>query len=134
LRVKTINGEKFMKYEDLEVWKKARELVSDIHSMTLEDLPKFEMYETGSQIRRSMNSVRANIVEGYGRRCYKQDFLHFLVYAESSTDETIDHLESLYETGSLKSKEKYQSLHERLVILGKMLNNLSKKVKQEYRT
>ena len=123
-----------MKYKDLEVWKKARELVKDIHYMTLKDLPKFEIYETGSQIRRSMNSVRANIVEGYGRRCYKQDFLHFLVYAESSTDETIDHLETLYETGSLKSKEKYQNLHERLVILGKMLNSLIKKVKLDHRT
>jgi four helix bundle protein len=123
-----------MKYKDLEVWKKAKELVSEIHRMTLEDLPKFEMYETGSQIRRSMNSVRANIVEGYGRRCYKNDFLHFLIYAESSTDETIDHLESLYETGSLKSKEKYENLHERLVILGKMLNNLIKKVREEHRT
>lgn len=47
-----------MKYKDLEVWKRAKELVSEIHMMTLEDLPKFEMYETGSQIRRSMNSVR----------------------------------------------------------------------------
>ena len=121
-----------MKYKELEVWRKAKERVSDIHKMTLEDLPKFEMYETGSQIRRSMNSVRSNIVEGYGRRCYKQDFLHFLIYAESSTDETIDHLESLYETGSLKSKEKYENLHERLVILGKMLNSLIKKVKQDH--
>ena len=123
-----------MNYKDLEVWKKAKELVSEIKKMTLEDLPKFEMYETGSQIRRSMNSVRANIVEGYGRRCYKQDFIQFLVYAESSTDETIDHLESLFETGSLKSKEKYENLHEKLVILGKMLNNLIKKVREEHRT
>jgi four helix bundle protein len=123
-----------MNYKDLEVWKKARELVLGIHCMTVEDLPKFEMYETGSQIRRSMKSVRANIVEGYGRRCYKQDFLHFLVYAESSTDETIDHLETLYETGSLKSKEKYLDLHEKLVILGKMLNSLIKKVKQDHQT
>jgi len=134
LMVKPINMEKTMKYKDLEVWKKARELVLDIHKMTLQDIPKHEMHKTGSQIRRSMNSVRANIVEGYGRRCYKQDFLHFLAYAESSTDETIDHLETLYETGSLKSKEKYQSIHERLIILGKMLNSLIKKVKSDHRT
>ena len=123
-----------MKYKDLEVWKKAKDLVAEIHKMTLEDLPKYEMYETGSQIRRSMNSVRANIVEGYGRRCYKQDFIHFLVYAESSTDETIDHLETLFETGSLKSREKYNILHERLEILGKMLNSLITKVRQDHRT
>jgi len=41
-------------------------------------LPKFEMYEEGSQIRRSAKSVAANIVEGYGRRRYKQEFIRFL--------------------------------------------------------
>lgn len=122
-----------MKYKDFEVWKRARQLVLDIHKMTIEELPKYEMYETGSQIRRSINSVRSNIVEGYGRRCYKQDFLHFLIYAESSTDETIDHLEILLETGSLKSKEKYDAIHERLVILGKMLNALIKCVQLNHK-
>jgi len=42
--------------------------------MTLNELPKFEMYEEGSQIRRSSKSVRTNIVEGYGRRNYKLDY------------------------------------------------------------
>jgi four helix bundle protein len=50
-------------------------------------LPKFELYETGSQIRRSMKSVKANIVEGYGRRYYKNDFIRFIIYALASTDE-----------------------------------------------
>lgn len=63
--------------------------------MTLEDLPKFEIFEVGSQIRRSIRSVKANIVEGYARRDYKQDFFHFLVIAEGSAEETIDHLETL---------------------------------------
>ena len=69
--------------------------------MTLHKLPRFEGFEEGSQIRRSMKSVKATIVEGYGRRRYKQDFLRFLVYALASCDETTDHLETLYETGSL---------------------------------
>ena len=42
------------------------------------DLPKFEMFEEGSQIRRSSKSVRSNIVEGYGKRHYKNDFIRFL--------------------------------------------------------
>jgi four helix bundle protein len=73
-----IKREKVMNYEDLEIWKLANELVIEIHLMSLADLPKFEMYETGSQIRRSIKSVKANIVEGYGRRHYKNEFLHFL--------------------------------------------------------
>jgi hypothetical protein len=43
-----------MSYKDLEIWQMARSLVKDIHQMTLNDLPTFEMYEGGSQIRRSM--------------------------------------------------------------------------------
>jgi len=110
-----------MSYKKLEIWELARGLVIDIHAMTLMDLPKFEMYETGSQIRRSCISIKANIVEGYGRKRYPMDFVHFLVFAQSSKDETIDHLETLFETGSLKSKEKFDDLHSRLETLGKKL-------------
>ena len=82
-----------MNYKDLEVWKIARELSIEIHKITL-TLPKFEMYEEGSQIRRSSKSIRSNIVEGYGRRRYKNEFIKFIIYAIASTDETIDHLVS----------------------------------------
>ena len=34
-----------MSYKKLEVWQLSRELVIDIHKMTLTKLPKFEMYE-----------------------------------------------------------------------------------------
>lgn len=57
-----------MSYKSLEIWQLARDVVIDIHEMTLSKLPKFEMYEVGSQIRRSVKSVKSNIVEGYGRR------------------------------------------------------------------
>ena len=80
-----------MSYKKLEVWQLARDLVIEIHKMTL-SLPKFEMFEEGSQIRRSSKSVRSNIVEGYGRRNYKNDYLRFITYALASNDETIDHL------------------------------------------
>jgi len=123
-----------MKYKDLEIWKLAREVVIEIHKMTLTDLPKFEMYETGSQIRRSSKSIKSNIVEGYGRRRYKLDFLHFLIFSESSTDETTDHLETLYETGSLKSESKYNQLHEKLEILAKKTNRFINSVQQNHRT
>jgi len=40
-----------MSYKNLDIWKLADELVVEIHDMTLSKLPKFEMYEEGSQIR-----------------------------------------------------------------------------------
>jgi len=90
-----------MSYRTLEIWQLARDVSKDVHKMTLTKLPKFELYEEGSRIRRSCKSVRANIVEGYGRRDYKQDFVRFLTFALSSNDETTDHLECLFETESL---------------------------------
>ena len=60
MRDKQQNG-----YKNLEIWQLARGLVIDIHKMTLNHLPRFELFEEGSQIRRSIKSVKSNIVEGY---------------------------------------------------------------------
>ena len=111
-----------MSYKNLEIWKLADELVVEIHEMTLTRLPKFEMFEEGGQIRRSSKSVKSTIVEGYGRKRYKSEFIKFLVYSLGSNDETIDHLEPLYKTRSLQDEAHYNYLHSKLEILGKKLN------------
>jgi four helix bundle protein len=111
-----------MSYKKLEIWERARDVSNAIHKMTLAQLPKFEMYEEGSQTRRSSKSVRSNIVEGYGRRRYVMEYIRFLSFSIASNDETIDHLDALFETGSLKNKIMYDDLHEHLEILGKKLN------------
>ena len=103
-----------MSYKDLEIWQLARELVIDIHQMTLHKLPKFEMYEEGAQIRKSSKSVKSTIAEGYGRRRYKQEFIRFLIYALASNDETADHLDTLHKTGSLTDNKLYQNLDARV--------------------
>jgi four helix bundle protein len=123
-----------MSYKKLVIWQKARELVLDIHKMTLKKLPQFELYEEGSQIRRSIKSVKSNIVEGYGRRRYKQEFIRFLTYSLASCDETTDHLENLYETESLKDEVLYQNLHARLQTLGKKINLFIQSVEKGHRT
>lgn len=54
--------------------------------------PKYELYELGSQLRRSSHSIVANIVEGYGRSRYKQEYIRFLVFAHASNNETLCHI------------------------------------------
>lgn len=81
-------------YRDLEIYITASELAKRVHFASLK-LPKFELYEQGSQIRRSSKSVKDLIVEGYGRKKYKADFIKFLVYSHSSCDETSRQLEML---------------------------------------
>lgn len=110
-----------MSYRNSEIWQLAKEQSNRIHFMSLK-LPKFELYETGSQIRRSSKSVRSNIVEGYGRRNYTREYIRFLIFSLASNDETRDHLDSLFETESLKNKELYLDLIELNDKLGKKLN------------
>ncbi len=123
-----------MNYEDLEIWKLANELVIQIHQMTTHDIPKFEMFETGSQLRRSIKSVKANIVEGFGRREYKQEFIRFLVIALASNDESIDHLKTLFLTKSLTNNEKYEKNLRGLEELGRKINRFISAVKREHRS
>jgi four helix bundle protein len=78
-------------YKDLEIYKIAYKLALEVHNMSLM-LPKYEVYEQGSQIRKSSKSVKDTIVEGFGRRRYKDDFIKFLTYSQGSCDETILHL------------------------------------------
>lgn len=123
-----------MSYKKLEIWQMARDLSIEIHKMTIHMLPKYEMFEEGTQLRRSMKSVRSNIVEGYGRRRYKQEFIRFLTYAHASCDESIDHLETLFETGSLRDRAAYDNLTERMNILGSKINVFTQRVEAQHQS
>ena len=122
----------YKSYRDLDIYKKAHELAIEIHQMSL-TLPRFEIYEEGGQIRRSSKSVKSNIVEGFGRRRYKQEFIKFLTYALASCDETLDHLVTLYETRSLQDKERYEHFREEYNHLGKMINNFIRSVESGHK-
>lgn len=122
-----------MSYRKLQIWTLAREVVMEVHAMTM-NLPKFEMYEEGSQIRKSSKTTKAAIVEGYGRRRYKQDWIKFLVYALSSNDETMDHLENLWETKSLTDEIIFNCLRKKIETLGKSLNKFLQAVENGHRS
>jgi four helix bundle protein len=91
-------------YLDLEIYKESLALFFQTHPFSLL-LPKYELYELGSQLRRSSDSINSNIVEGYGRRRYKNDFIKFLVYSHSSNLECKNHL--------IKIKFLYPDLNEK---------------------
>ena len=108
-------------FRDLEVYKESKRLTVEVHRTSL-SLPKFEMFEEGGQVRRSSKSVAALIVEGYGGRRYKADFIKYLVYSQAECDETITHLDFLFETMSLGDKEWYSRHRQEYEILSKKIN------------
>lgn len=117
-------------YKDLEIYNEAFSLAKDIHSMT-QELPKTEQYELGSQIRRSAQSVRSNIVEGYGRREYKPEFIRFLIFADASLLETESHLEMIKELYTLsRCDDLLQEYH----TLGKKLSSFINYVETSWKT
>ena len=91
-------------YKDLEIYTLSYQLATKIHKMSL-TLPQYEMYEEGSQIRRSSKSITSSIVEGYGRNKYKAEFIKFLIYAHASCDETILHLNFIKDTHRIETQE-----------------------------
>ena len=114
-------GKSSQSYKDLEIFQMARALAVRVHKMTLEKLPKFEMFEEGSQIRRSAKSVEINIVEGFGRKRYRGDYVKHLTYALSENDETKEHLNTLFETHSLTDEVLYKDLYQSYEILGRKI-------------
>lgn len=56
-----------MKYEDLVIWRKAMDLVTDIYKVTA-TFPADERFGLTSQIRRAAVSIPSNIAEGHGRK------------------------------------------------------------------
>jgi len=120
-------------YRKLKVYQKAHRLALEIHKMSLA-LPKFELYEEGSQIRRSFKSVSSNIVEGFSLRHYKNEYLRCLSLAYASSQETIEHLDYLFETGSLSDEELYSRLHKGYDDLCGVLSNLIQSVREKHET
>ncbi|MCK9409192.1 MAG: four helix bundle protein [Bacteriovoracaceae bacterium] len=120
-------------YKKLQVYILSHELGVKVHEMSL-NLPKFEIYEEGSQIRRSAKSVSSNIVEGYSLRKYKNEYLHYLYRAHGSSEETTEHLRYLFKTKSLTDEKLYEQLANEYKKLNGMLFNYIRFVEKNYDT
>ncbi len=118
-------------YKDLDIYKMAFELSIKVHKLSLE-LPKFELYEQGSQIRRSSKSVKDNIAEGYGRKRYKADFIKFLVYAQASNDECLNQIETIIELYT--EKKDWIKLQSEFNILGMKINKFIQYVENNWKS
>jgi four helix bundle protein len=119
-------------YRDLEVYELAHSLGVTTHRFSL-GLPKYEVYETGSQLRRASKSISANIVEGYGRRRYKQEFVHYLTVALASCDETTEWLRYARDCHQELADES-DALLAQVNEVGRKLNKLVQAVEREHRS
>jgi four helix bundle protein len=118
-------------YRDLDIYKIAFELCIKVHNLSLQ-LPPFELYEQGSQVRRSSKSIKDQITEGYGRRSYKADFIKFLIYAQASNDECTNQINTIIVL--YPEKEGWIELTKEYEILGMKINKFIQYVENSWKS
>lgn len=114
---------KFNSFEEITSWQKARELNSEIYTIT--NINEFSK-DSGlkNQIRRASISVSSNIAEGFERETTKE-FIRFLYIAKASAGEVRS---QLYLAFDLKYiiEEEFKELKLKVEEISKLLSGLIK--------
>ncbi len=112
-----------MKLEDLNIYQIAMNLGDQVWKI-VDGWDKFEKLTVGSQIVKSVDSIAANIAEGFGRFHYK-DAKNFYYYARGSLFETQTWIQKSNNRGLINDRDSIQILND-LKDLGVKLNNYIK--------
>lgn len=101
----------FQTFEDLEVWKKSRDLRMFVKKL-IQKFPSEEKYVLAKQVIRSSRSITNNIAEGYGRFFYQEN-IQFCRIARGSLEETLDHMIIAHDESyiSIQDLSEFRSLH-----------------------
>jgi four helix bundle protein len=90
-------------FKDLRIWQKGMDIAEKCYFLT-RLFPRDELYSMVQQIRRSAESIPANIAEGYGRR-YRGEYVRFLNIAQGSINELKTYLILSRRVGLCEEKE-----------------------------
>lgn len=115
------------KFENLEVWKKAKDLAIQTYKITNQYPPK-EQFAITSQTTRAVVSISCNIAEGTSR-ISKKDFSHFLSMAIGSAFELENLILIAFELGYIEQKKK-EEIMENIIIIEKMINGLKRSLNE----
>lgn len=124
--MRTSIPERITSFEQLRTWQEAKSFTVEVYKLTRE-FPPDEIYAITSQIRRSANSVPANIAEGFSRKS-AADKIHFYIIALGSLTESLSHLYISEELGYINNSKLAELKHKQENI-SKMLNGMIKAAK-----
>ena len=108
-------------FEGLEVYNKARSLVSDVYRLQ-NKFPKEERFGLGDQIRRAAVSITANLAEGSGRQSLKEK-IHFIEISYGSLMEVFCELQTACDLGYIIEAQ-LNALRPQFIDIAKMLSGL----------
>ena len=109
----------YRSFEDLEVYKAAREYRKKIYQL-IKELPAEEKYNLAGQMRRAALSLTNNIAEGHGRYHFQEN-IQFCRISRGSLMELIDDLNACID-GKYSSVDYLEELKKEGYKINKMLN------------
>jgi len=111
----------FRTFEEIEAWKKSRELVRAIYQAT--SLGAFSTdYGLRDQIRRASVSIMSNIAEGFEREGTRE-FVQFLSMAKASAGEVRSQLYVALDQGYIGQMQ-FEELSSKASAVSKMISGL----------
>ncbi|MBI2089372.1 MAG: four helix bundle protein [Deltaproteobacteria bacterium] len=111
---------KVQKFEDLEVWREARILVSEVYRVARENGRLAKDYRFRDQITAAALSVMSNIAEGFSRRT-NREFAQFLFIAKGSCAEVQSLLYVALDQDYL-NQEKFNSVYNQADLVARRLS------------
>ena len=114
---------KIRKFEDIEAWQEARNLVNIVYELTRNQYFTKD-YGLKDQVRRAAISIMANIAEGFDRKSRKE-FLRFLAYSLSSVSEVKSHIYIALDQNYITS-EQFRTIFLQAEKVSKMLTGFMK--------
>ena len=127
--LKILEGSVVQDFRNLEVWKRAHELVLIAYGIT-ENFPRSEMFGLSSQIRRAASSIPTNLAEGCGRT--QAEFARFVQIALGSACE-LEYELLLGKDLGLITNDVYASTNEKMSDVKRMLQALLRRVQRDLR-
>jgi four helix bundle protein len=118
------------RFEDLEIWQKARELCKKIRGLT-ETTSLCKDFSLKDQILRSSGSVMDNIAEGF-ERDGKKEFINFLYIAKGSLGETRSQTHRSYDANHFNDEIYNDLLNDCLNLSGKISHFITYLSNSEY--
>ena len=118
---------KISKLGDLKVYRRLVEAHLQVHNLSLA-FPKFEVYELGSQVRRSTNSAPANLAEGFNNK-HKNIYLECISRALGEIRETQHHLLVAHRKGYF-SEQIYKKFIEEYNECSRMLRAIERSIEE----
>jgi len=118
---------KIERFEDVEAWKEARELVKHVY----ESFKDLKDYGFRDQIQRAAISIMSNIAEGFDRGSNKE-FIQFLIIARSSVSEVKSLCYAAIDIGYLDTGV-FDKISERCLKLTNLLNGFIRYLKSSTR-